>query len=36
VELFNAASTNAWVFPQIVEKMVDVAKKLGPIGGDKR
>jgi coenzyme F420-reducing hydrogenase delta subunit len=36
VEMFNAASTNAWVFPEIVSKMVDVAKKLGPIGGEKQ
>ncbi len=34
VEMFNAASTNAWMFPQIVSKMVAVAKKLGPIGGE--
>ena len=34
VEMFNAASTNAWVFPEIVAKMVAVAKKLGPIGGE--
>ncbi|MBN1678423.1 MAG: hydrogenase iron-sulfur subunit [Candidatus Thermoplasmatota archaeon] len=31
VEMFNAASTNAWAFPEIVAKMVEVAKKLGPI-----
>lgn len=36
VEMFNAASTNAWVFPEIVSKMVAVAKKLGPIGGEKQ
>lgn len=36
VEMFNAASTNAWVFPQLVSKMVDVARRLGPIGGEKR
>ncbi len=34
VEMFNAASTNAWMFPEIVSKMVAVAKKLGPIGGE--
>lgn len=33
VEMFNAASTNSWVFPEIVAKMVDVANRLGPIGG---
>jgi len=33
LEMFNAASTNAWAFPEIVSKMVDIAKKLGPIGG---
>jgi len=33
LEMFNAASTNAWAFPEIVSKMVEVAKKLGPIGG---
>jgi coenzyme F420-reducing hydrogenase delta subunit len=36
VEMFNAASTNAWAFPEIVHKMVEVAKKLGPIGGGDR
>ncbi len=36
VEMFNAASTNVWAFPQIVEKMVEVAKRLGPIGGEKQ
>ncbi len=34
VEMFNAASTNAWAFPEIVQKMVEVARKLGPIGGE--
>lgn len=33
VEMFNAASTNAWMFPDIVRKMVEVARRLGPIGG---
>ena len=36
VEMFNAASTNAWMFPEIVSKMVALAKKLGPVGGDKQ
>ena len=31
VEMFNAASTNAWAFPEIVSKMVEVAKRFGPI-----
>ena len=36
VEMFNAASSNAWMFPQAVEKMVGIARKLGPIekGGE--
>src|SRR5512137_632370 len=33
VEMFNAASTNAWAFAEAVSKMVDVARKLGSIGG---
>lgn len=37
VEMFNAASTNAWAFPDIVAKMVETAKRLGPIeGGEKQ
>jgi len=36
VEMFNAASTNAWAFPEIVSKMVELAKKLGPIGGERQ
>ena len=36
VEMFNAASSNSWVFPEIVAKMVEVVKKFGPIGGEKR
>jgi F420-non-reducing hydrogenase iron-sulfur subunit len=36
VEMFNAASTNAWMFPEVVSKMVTLAKKLGPIGGEKQ
>jgi F420-non-reducing hydrogenase iron-sulfur subunit len=33
LEIFNAASSNAWAFPEAVSKMVDIAKKLGPIDG---
>ncbi len=36
LEMFNAASSNAWMFPEVVSKMVEVAKKLGPIGGGDR
>jgi len=36
VEMFNAASSNSWAFPEVVSKMVEVAKKLGPVGGEKR
>ncbi len=36
LEMFNSASTNAWMFPEAVSKMVEVAKKLGPIGGEKK
>jgi coenzyme F420-reducing hydrogenase delta subunit len=36
IEMFNAASSNAWAFPEAVGKMVEVAKKLGPIGGGER
>lgn len=36
VEMFNTASTNAWAFPEIVGRMVEVAKRLGPIGGGDR
>jgi len=36
VEMFNATSTNAWAFPEAVAKMVEVARKLGPIGGGER
>jgi len=36
LEMFNAASSNAWAFPDAVSKMVDIAKKLGPIGGGER
>jgi coenzyme F420-reducing hydrogenase delta subunit len=36
VEMFNAASTNAWAFPEAVAKMVEIARKLGPIGGGER
>jgi len=33
LEMFNAASSNAWAFPDAVSKMVGIAKKLGPIDG---
>ena len=33
LEMFNAASSNTWAFPDAVSKMVDIAKKLGPIEG---
>jgi coenzyme F420-reducing hydrogenase delta subunit len=38
VEMFNAASTNAWAFPEAASKMVEVAKRLGPLdmGGGTR
>lgn len=36
LEMINAASTNAWAYPEIVSKMVQVAKKLGPIGGGEK
>ncbi len=36
LEMFNAASSNAWAFPDAVSKMVDIAKKLGPIGGGEK
>jgi len=36
LEMFNAASTNVWMVPEAVTKMVEIAKKLGPIGGEKR
>lgn len=32
VEMFNASSSMAWKFPEIVSKMTEVAKRLGPIG----
>jgi len=32
VEMFNAASTNAWAFPEAVSKMVDVVKRVGTMG----
>ncbi len=38
VEMFNASSTMAWKFPEIVARMAEVAKRLGPIakgGGDR-
>jgi len=33
VEMFNTSSSNAWKFPEVVAKMVEVATRLGPIGG---
>ena len=36
IEMFNAASSNVWMFPEIVSKMVEVARKLGPIGGGEK
>src|SRR5512137_68547 len=36
LEMFNAASSNSWMFPEIVSKMTEIAKKLGPIGGGER
>src|SRR5512137_2551152 len=36
LEMFNAASTNVWMVPEAVTKMVEIAKKLGPIGGEKQ
>ncbi len=36
LEMFNAASTNTWAFPDAVSRMVDIARKLGPIGGGER
>src|SRR4030066_430315 len=36
VEMFNAASSNSWVFPEIVAKMVEGGKKFGPGGGEGR
>lgn len=37
VEMFNVASTNSWAFGDAASKMVEVAKRLGPIeGGGKR
>jgi F420-non-reducing hydrogenase iron-sulfur subunit len=36
LEMFNAASTNVWMVPEAAAKMVEIAKKLGPIGGEKR
>jgi len=36
VEMFNASSTNAWAFPEIVTKMVETARRLGPLEGGER
>ena len=33
LEMFNAASTNAWAFPEAASKMIEIARKLGPIAG---
>lgn len=32
VEMFNASSSNSWEFPEIVSKMAEVVKRLGPLG----
>src|SRR4030067_2157122 len=31
VEMFNAASSNSWIFPEIVAKMVGGVRELGPV-----
>jgi len=36
IEMFNAASSNVWMFPEIVSKMVEIARMLGPIGGGEK
>lgn len=36
VEMFNAASTNSWAFPEAATKMAEIARKLGPIGGGEK
>lgn len=38
VEMFNSSSSTAWKFPEIVSRMVETAKRLGPIapGGGKQ
>ena len=33
VEMFNTSSSMRWKLPEIVSKMTEVAKRLGPIGG---
>ncbi len=33
VEMFNASSSMAWRFQDIVTRMTDVARRLGPVGG---
>ncbi len=35
VEMFNASSSMEWKLPEIVSKMTDVAKRLGPIGPER-
>jgi F420-non-reducing hydrogenase iron-sulfur subunit len=32
VEMFNASSSMVWKFEDVVSRMIDVAKRLGPIG----
>ncbi|UCE91144.1 MAG: hydrogenase iron-sulfur subunit [Methanobacteriota archaeon] len=32
VEMFNVSSSMAWKFPEIVSRMTEVARRLGPIG----
>ena len=34
VEMFNASSSMAWKLEDIVSKMVEVARKLGPVGAE--
>ena len=38
IEMFNAASTNPWAFPQAANKMAEVARRLGPLesGGESK
>ena len=38
VEMFNTSSSMAWKFEEVVSKMMDVARRLGPVGngGDQR
>jgi F420-non-reducing hydrogenase iron-sulfur subunit len=32
VEMFNASSSMSWKFPEIVARMAEVARRLGPVG----